>query len=607
MGKLKMVLNIARGASLVCILTLAACGSGGGGGIASTPTPTPSPTPTNSSISNLVTSQVFGTTGASETTSFDKTQGAVINGSGSPSTISVSYDANTKSYTVSTTGRNQTFGPSDVQTGSLPGETKYIKTSSAGNDYLTLVTTPYTSTAPNTYVGMGYWQRNNSSGTTQNTTFDSFVYGFDTPASATPTTGSASYGINAFGLVTTPGKEPKAFSGSGTFDVDFLRGVFQTQAYVGESSLTSDSYSSGGTLLLQGAGHLSSGNGYSGNISYSGLDGIEAGTINGKFFGPAAQELGASFTADNANGAVATGSITGQVTTGAPPVTLTVDNIVSNTTFTEHFSEFTTGTDTSLTPPFRGSIGYNEEEKGTLVGNKDGSVVVTLANSTSASTTFTSANLSPSQRANFTSYDAIVPTGPLEVSGPVHLDLYKPGAANTELALTYTGFGIWTRPYVNGTYSQVRKDFLVYGLETPNWLLSRRTGSATYTGVVYGATTTADGTLQDVGGSSRFDVNFGAQSYTGSLDLTAQAPGVAAATSLGTWTFGDKLVSGQMAETALLKGGVAGVAPLPYNSITPRFYGPDGEEIGATFTIQHGYPGDVGTTAITGVAVAKRH
>jgi hypothetical protein len=548
---------------------------------------------------------MFTTNAASETTTFDLGHGSVIAASGVASTVQVSYDAGTKSYTVATSDRKQTFSPADVQAGIFTGETRYVKTSVAGRDYLTLVVAPYTGKTANKYVGLGYWQRNVVDGSVQSTSFDSFVYGFDTVASAVPRVGSGGYVVDAFGLVTTPGKEAKAFSGSGTFDVDFLRGLFQTKVMVGEYSLTSDSYGSGGTIQLQGAGHLSSGNGFSGNISYTGFDGTVAGKMSGLFFGPNAQELGASFTTDNAGGAVVTGGLTGQLDGTRAPVTLAVSNVVVDTDFTEHFSEFNSGNDTSLTPAFRGSIGYNGQEAGKVTVRKDGTVVVTLANSVSPPTTFAASDRSPVQRVNFTSYDVVAPAGPLGGGGPTHLDLYQPGAANTELALSYLSFGIWAQAYQNATYSQVRKDFLVYGLETPAGLLSRRTGSASYGGVVYGATTTDTGVLQDVGGTSRFDVDFGAHQFSGALDLTAQAAG-GAVNALGTWTFADRLTAGQMVETRLSKSGVSAPAPLAYNSITPRFYGPNGEEIGATFSIQKGYPSDVGTTAITGVTVAKQ-
>jgi hypothetical protein len=603
----ELVPGLWRAALTASVASCALTACGGGGGVGSTPTPTASPSSpgSNSSLDALGVNQAFTTVAASERASFDTAKNVVINGSGALSSVQVSYDAASKSYTVATVGRSATFGLAAVQTAGQPGETRYVRSTSDGRDNLTLVVTPYTGHTPNKYVGLGYWQRSAVSGSTQNTTFDSFVYGFDTPPTGVPRSGSAGYVVDAFGLVTTPGKEPKAFSGTGTFDVDFLRGVFQTKALVAEYSLASDTYGSGGTILLQGAGQVAAGNDFSGNVSYTGFDGTVAGRMSGRFFGPTAQELGGSFAADSVGGGAVTGSLTGQLKSGAA-VTLTVDNVVTDTAFGERFAEFSTASDTALFPVARGSMGYNGEEPGKLTVRKDGTVLLRLANSSTLEATFAATDRSSSQRANFTSYDTIVPADGLTASGPVHFDLYRPGTGNTELALTYLGFGIWTRPFQNGTFSLTRKNFLVYGLETQAGLLSRRSGTASYAGVVYGATSAASGAVQDVGGTSRFDVDFAAQKYAGSLDLTAQPATGGTGSFLGTWTFANALTAGQMDQTPLVKEGAPNGNALPYNSITPRFYGPDGEEIGATFTIQRGFPGDSGTTAITGVTVAKR-
>jgi hypothetical protein len=575
---------------------LAACGGGSGGGVNSAPMPIATAPAPNSALADLHSNQSFDTNSASATATFDLAADQVTSGTSAPSSIQVNYDAAAKSYTVATTGRSETFTPGEIQAGTLPGETRYL----AGQDLLTLVTTPYSGTIPNQYVGMGYWQRNALSGTTQNTTFDSFVYGFATPAGAVPRTGSAGYITDVFGLYTVPGKEPKAISGAGTFQVDLLQGIFQTKAFVNEFALTSDTFGSGGTIVFQGAGHLTSGNGFSGNVSYSGFNGTVAGTMSGRFYGPNAEELGASFSADNAAGAALTGSMTGR-RNGQAPVSLSLTDIVADTPLNERFAEFSTGTDTSLTPAFRGSIGNVEAEPGKVTLRQDGSKSVLLSNSAIAGAELNDAARSATQRPDFDSYDTVVN------GKAIHVDLYKPGAANAELALTYAGFGIWTEPFQNGTFSQIRKDFFVYGFETPQSLLSRRTGSGAYDGIVYGATTTSDGILEDVGGTSHFDVDFGAQSYGGSLNLTARPASGGASSMLGTWTFSDKLVLGQMTQTRLLQNGIPLVGNLEINSIDPRFYGPDGEEIAATFAIQQGQSGTLGSRSITGVTVAKRH
>jgi hypothetical protein len=560
-------------------------------------------------VSDLRADQQFTTDNSRGTATFNLSQGLTVGGTSAAAAIQVSYNATTNSYTVASSGTSQTFSPVERQASSTSEQNSYFKTDGAVRDYLTLLVRPYTASIANKYVGMGYWQRNTISGSTQNTTFDAFVYGFDTPTAAIPHTGAAGFRIDAFGLITVPGKEPKAISGTGTMQVDFLSGLFQSKSYVGEYSLTSDAYSSGGSIFLQTSGHLTSGNGLFGNMSYSSLDGTVSGSIAGRFYGPAAEELGASFSASNATGSSLTGTLTGARDASAP-VTQALTNIVTDTPMTDHYAHFYAGTDTSLTPAFRGSLGTNafSYDTGSVTPHTDGSITIHLSNADSPDTILTSADRSTIQRANFTSYDKV--TQPFLRAGalPSHVDLYKPGNSNTELALSYASFGIWSSRFVNGTFVLDQRDFFTYGLETPTSILSYRSGTGTYDGVAYGATT-ANGVTQDVTGTSRFDVNFGAQNYTGSLTLASQPVGGGSSAALGTWTFGDRLVAGQMAQTPLLRDGVGNtVMPAEYNSISPRFYGPDGEEIAGTFTIIQTMANSagVGNVSITGATVAKR-
>ena len=73
-----------------------------------------------------------------------------------------------------------------------------------------------------------------------------------------------------------------------------------------------------------------------------------------------------------------------------------------------------------------------------------------------------------------------------------------------------------------------------------------------------------------------------------------------AATDFGTWTFGNPLSSGLMVDSQLSHaGGGSG-------SISPRFYGPDGEEIGGSFFVRNGAQGAPNTVLISGATVAKR-
>jgi len=579
--------------ALLGSFTLAAC-SAGGNGIASTPPPTPAPTPmpTNTTITNLQANQAFAGDGGTGTTSIDLATRTIASGSTTPATIQVSYDAPSRSYTVTAAGRSQTFSPGDIQTGTATGETRYSKTGPAGNDYLTLVTTPYSGSTSNRYVGLGYWQRNLSNATTQNTTLDVFTYGLDTPAAGVPRTGTAKFTTDNFGFVTIPGKAPLAFTGSGSFNVDLALGTFATSAYVNEYELTSPRSQSGGSIALTAGGHLGSGNSFTGNMSYTDTYTSMSGTIAGRFFGPNAEEIGASFSGSDRAGAAVTGAFTGQASNSAPAVNLSITNYVTDQLF------YTQQGMLSIAPSPSGGKAVNYR---TLIGQVqrrlDGSILFSPGESDFAAATFTNSDLVTGGPANYTSYRKTV-------NGvTTTLSLFQPGATNTELALTYAGFGSWAGGASPGYDSFDGRVFFTYGITTPTYLLAGKTGTASYSGVVHGVGALRDGSVYDVGGTSHFGVDFGAQTFNGSLQMTASQASGGSSRDLGNWTFADHLSAGQLVGTGLVAPANSSGAP---GTITPQFYGPDGEEIGGVFSLQTGADSAADTMRVVGATVAKR-
>lgn len=581
---------------LVACVLLGACGGGGsgvasagsnppgGGGTGTTPTPTPAPT--NSSISGLTVSQTFAGPAATTATTINTSPPSVASATSVRSTLQVRYDAGTRSYTVEAQGRSQTFAPADARSDAAPGETIYTKSEGSVRDYLTLVTTPYSSRTPNRYVGLGYWQRNTLSANRQDTTFDSFVYGLETLAVSVPRSGTASYVTDTLGFVTTPGKVPRAFTGSGTFDVDLALGIFAARASVLEYDLTSPETRSGGGIEYTAGGKLTSGNEFAGNFTYGGTDTRASGTLQGRFFGPGAEELGATFSADNAAGAAVTGSFTGQRTAGGARSNLSLVTLTADQLFYVRETNYTRQNGS-------GGVAFVNTYQGIaqMTLRADGGVSFNGAVSNIPYGSFTAADRVEDGRTNFVTYQGTVD------GKPARLSLYRPGAANTELQLTYASFGIWEGGSTSGYGAFNGKAYRAYGIETPRDLLSRRTGTAAYSGVVY-ATGVREGSSEfDVGGTSRFAVDFGAQRFSGALTLTDKA---ANAAEIGTWTFADSLSYGLPINTALRSGADA------QGTIMPSLYGPDGEEIAASFLIQRDTQTPANALVITGATVARR-
>lgn len=564
---------------------LAGCGGDGGGVNSVSSTPAAS----NTSLAALRASQNFTNNAATGTAAFDLASSKTLTGSTAVAPLTIAYDAASNSYTLSIQNRSQTFTPANLSS-SASGQSLYTKSDGTNSDRLTLISASATgaSTTGPQYVGMGFWQRSTSSGGTQNTTLDIFTYGLDTPANAVPRTGQAAYSTSVFGLATTPGYEPVAFQGTGRFDVNFLTGVFSTSASTTETGLVSNNGISGGGIGITGSGHLSSNDGtFSGTVGYGGQNAKGQGALTGRFYGPTGTELGATFSASGTDGSAASGAIVGLQNPSLAASNLGLTSLVADQLY------YVQGEELFLTKPATGNttafaLPYASQAQQPLAG---GFSVGTPA--AFGSQIFAASDQVAASQPNFTSYQKTL-------SGQsATLDLYKPGAANTELALTYLSFGRWnaSAPQNDGSIYNITYYF-TYGFRTDASAIAARTGTASYNGVAYGAAfNAATGAAYDVTGTSNFNVDFSHGTYSGGLAL--KGSGSAGATNFGTFGFASTLSSGAAVAANLTQGG------SNVGTMNPGFFGPAGEEIGGPFQIsmpnaQAGKP-----TTIAGVAVAK--
>lgn len=579
------------GLIVLATAVVAACASGGGGGgSGGGDSPgLPTPPPTNSSITNLVADQLFSGPAATTTNEFDLASGTTVAGGGSAETISVQYNAAAKSYTVSVAGRSQTFAPGDA-TSSVGGETRFQKDSAAGKDRLTLVTTPYTGTTSNRYVGLGYWQRSSIAGSRQHDQFATFVYGLNTPAAAMPRSGRANFNIDVFGISSVPGYEPSVLQGRGLFDVDFISGVFSTKTYLTETALLTGDQIVGGGIELNGSGLLSASDAaFSGYVTADSRNARLSGSLSGRFYGPGADEVGASFSATNSAGASFTGSFTGQRGSG-PAVNLALTNLVAPQSF------YGAGTilDVGRIDGDSAAQVRHYHAGGTFHERLNGTFAYSPGLSNMPGGEFTPDSIVSSGDPNFTAYEKTFG------DRTVRLELFKIGSANTQLALTYSTLGRWRSIEQTGVWTTAQNQHFVYGLETPARLMAARTGTARYEGVVYGAGGNATtGAEYDVRGTSVFNIDFSHQTYDGSLSLNGR-------NGAGTFDFGRYDFAGRLA--SYLKDSTA---PLTYRGdpvgeINTRFYGPTGEEIGGGFHVYVPESVQAGRTLIGGVTIARR-
>lgn len=582
-----------RSVSAVCLVAcaalLAACGGGGGGGGSSpapiTPVPTPPP-PAGFDIANLTSNQTFDAPGNRQQAQFDLTDGTVESATSQNAQLSVAYDAAAKRYTVTLGSESSSFGAADVKS-NANGEVRYETGDSAtGRQLLTLVTAPYRGGASYRYVGMGYWQRYSVTNQMQDDVFSTFIYGQRTPASGTPRTGTAQYAIDVFGVASVPGNAPAVFQGDGSFSVDFLGGEFFVKSQMSEYNLLTGTTAIGGGMDLTSSGRLSSGSAnFNGTAIVRTRMSTTTGDLTGSFFGPEGQEVGASFATSNANGASTVGSFTGR-TFGTSAVNLNLANIIVTQRFRAEAMTLTYDENSLY------ANGYGTQFSISALEDRTKGNLSYMAGVRSVpEVSFTDADKVQGTNANFTEYLKTVD------GHNVRLQLYKVGNANTELKLSYVTMGRWETASTQGPVSKVFQHFH-YGLETPEDALNRRTGSARYEGVAYGVAGQRSTTDQyDVTGSSRFDVNFGDQSYTGLLALNGHRNG-------NTVDFGSYDFRGTLSRTINVAPFVDGIGQR--GEIQWKFYGPSGDEIGGRFYVIVPESTFSGNVVVTGVTAATR-
>ena len=278
--------------------TLAACG-GGGSGIGSTPTPTPTPTAqTNPTLTNLQYSESF--TGRAATIQFalSATTGiATSRGSVSNASSQLRYDAASRSYTLTGSLPAATFGPAERDAASSNATiTTYGRTNGTRQDAFVL----FSPGAGNpqlalTYASYGALQSITTGGSNLDIDTSFFTYGVLTPAADMPKTGAATYQTLIDGLF-AGSAGTYSLSGSGQFAADFAaQTVSFTMAPVGTPVLSGSAKSFG---TLSGTGRISGGNQFDANAS----GGAYSAGLAGYFYGPAAAEIGGTFTLSGADG-----------------------------------------------------------------------------------------------------------------------------------------------------------------------------------------------------------------------------------------------------------------------------------------------------------------
>lgn len=497
--------------------------------------------------------------------------------------ISISYNAATGTYTMTRDGITQSFSPADRVATSSDADRRYVVATTGSSEALTLIDTSYTSDLRTRYVGLGFWQSNTRSGSLQNTAFDVFVYGFPTDTAAVPRMGSAQYTTDVFGLTTQVGRDPLTFAGTGPTVFDFDRSTFTIDTNLQEYYFVTGAGVTG-ALSFRAAGTLDSGDGrFSGTFRYEGSLDPVAGQLNGRFYGPEAQEAGGVFTGDNGSGGTVVGGFTAANPT-APNRNITLTNLNHN------MGLFALGGEYSGLQLKDGTDDGTSEARLLTKGlfyYTDGRYAISGADG--AEVEFAATDRVDGSADAFTVYRKTVGGETVEMS------LYKPDGPG-EIELTYASFGEYARFKETADANEITRTFLSYGLETAPGVLLGRTGTATYNGIVIGAAGSAGAQQQlAVTGTSQFQIDFASQGYGGWLRLQGADRVGGSTVDFGQF---DLVVGTGLADSAFLTGLTKSGSPV--GDIYMRFFGPNGDEMAGSFGLI------TGGRVITGATAAVR-
>lgn len=612
MGGARFSRVLALGAISLC---LAACG---GGGTSSTPAPSPSPTPTpgptqtNANLLGPLVSESFTNDATSASGTFPGAASLVAG----PSTLTISYNQSNNAYTIQTQGRTQTFSPGDKDASKSTAEqTTFKKTSGSTTDLLTLTNPGTSGRFLYKYVGAGFWQRSVQSSSSVAGSFDSFTYGVATPSSAVPTTGNASYDFDVIGvLAPASGAAPYGMGGNGTMTVDFAAGQLVGSGNVSlVDSLTGQTIEFGTAISLNGS--ITSSKTLSGSFVYDPNGSRYVGGLAGRFYGPAADEFGASVwgTAQNqAFPGALSAALIGRKGTSGPGSNLSLLSLSSDQTFYAKGAHILIYVDPATGKVINSSV----QEVSQFTGA--GSIGPQLDYKASTNTwTITdnyqgsngTGSYGPSQQlasqsdARFTEYRSV------SGANTSVFRLYKPGSGNPEVALTYASYGIWDQlqnPASDGLNHNFRTYF-TYGIQSTAF---PRSGTAAYSGLIAGqaGSTIRDSDPYDVTGNFAFTFDFGADNISGSFNPVLKNLSSGATTNLAYSLVNTRgpLAGGQGFDGYLLRSGAD-----PSNvtgAFKGLFFGPATNEIAGTWVIREAEPNTVGQYFnMTGVFFGKKN
>jgi hypothetical protein len=346
----------------------------------------------------------------------------------------------------------------------------------------------------------------------------------------------------------------------------------------------------------------SSANAFAGTFAMDGTTDY-SGSLTGRFFGPAAEEVGAVIQASAASGPIAIGSLVGARGAGAGASQTGLLDLTTATALLGSDAQFNTTPALSPTQATILNAGiaitYDPVAKTYQFKSSGpgGPGPVPLDR------TLSEANRNAAgSNATFTAYQGTGFTA----------RLFNPGPTNPRIALTYTSFAEIVEDVTHDGRATNSQHYVAFGGQTPNFQVPT-TGSASYSGVVYGSG--RNGLVSNeasLSGTSKFNVNFATNAASMLLDLVATDKVSGVAQDLADITFSGTLggfcpggcnrnTFGLPIDPVALPGGSG--------TMSGQFNGPNAAEFAATFKfdLPASVPGNASSAStFAGATVGKK-
>lgn len=537
-------------------------------------------------------SESFTGDGANSAGRFYSDARPVENGTAGYGTLSISYNAATQSYTISAAGRSATFAPADLV---VSGSSDFVSFEKIGATSQALTMTRPGTSGPLTYqyVSGGAWERATQSSGVLDFSYDPFTFGVETPDAALRRTGTGTYAVSLVGARAMDA--PYAMAGSGTMQVDFQRGALSSSGVLTSIDVSTGLIKSIGIFFGE-ADLASTMNAFSGTFSMD--DGKRfTGGWTGRFYGPTSQEVGAAWHLASADGEVAAGYMLGREDGSIAPFNSTLTDLTFGEGFAHRFSQL------AYTDLGGGRSAANAEllrSDGAFAVDPENGQFSYIDGARSINTQF-----GPAARVAGESTSAVDVYRITGSDGLAYtLTLNKAGAGNPAIALTYASFGHWEK--AQGASTDRLDRWFAWGIRTNGFQIP--TGTGHFDGIVRGTAVRFNGgEVYSLSGTSSFDMNFSAGSFTGSLNPIGTSLANGSTRDFG--TFG--IASGVIDLDAGLNANIVNGSNAYLGFFEGALFGPHATELGGSFGFQTEptsgtIPSGSNGAFLSGVIVAKR-